>query len=231
MAGELLLTLDTATTAGSVALSRGEQLLGEVLIDTVATHSDRLLIQARQLLSDLGCELAEVDAFAVVDGPGSFTGLRVGIATAKGLAVACHRPLLGVSTLETLAAALPFCPLPVCALLDARKQEVYAATFDTSGGAPRPLDQPRAVSPQRLLEEIVTPTLFVGSGALAYASLLREQLGDRACFAPWPLHTPRASWAASVALPRLRAGESTNPALLLPRYLRLAEAEQNLLPR
>lgn len=228
MAGSLLLTLDTATTAGSVALSRGEQLLGEVLTDTVATHSDRLLIQARQLLTDLGVELMAVDAIAVVNGPGSFTGLRVGIATAKGLAVACRCPLIGVSSLEALAASLPFSPVPVCALLDARKKEVYAACFDTSYGMLHPLDEPRAVTPEQLLATLAAPTLFVGSGAVAYAELIRHRLGSHALFAPWPLHTPRASCAASVALQRLRCGKEHSPASLLPRYLRPSEAELNL---
>src|SRR5512146_683981 len=156
MVDPLLLTLDTSTTAGSVALSRGEQLLGEVLTDTVATHSDRLLIQARQLLADLNVSLEALDAVAIVNGPGSFTGLRVGMATAKGLASACRCPLVGVSSLETLAAGLPYSPVPVCALLDARKKEVYAARFDTASGIPHPLDASRAVAPQQFLAELPT---------------------------------------------------------------------------
>lgn len=225
MADELLLTIDTATSAGSVALSRGERLLGEIVIDADATHGDRILVSAQRLLADLGLDIAEIDAFAVVDGPGSFTGLRVGVATAKGLASACDRPLLGVSTLEALAQSLPFCTLPVCALLDARKKEVYAATFATSDGRLRPLDTARALPPRQLLASIAAPTLFVGSGALAYGELIRECLGAQAAFAPWPLHTPRASNAALVALERLRCGASGNAGALLPRYLRQSEAE------
>ena len=112
MAGELILTLDTSTTARSVALCQGERLLAEILVDSSANHSDQLLQHVQQLLTEQQCELAEIDAFAVTDGPGSFTGLRVGVAAAKGLARACHRPLFGVSTLHALAASLLWVTLP-----------------------------------------------------------------------------------------------------------------------
>ena len=225
MASELILTLDTSTTAGSVALSRGECLLAEIVVDSLANHSDRLLLQVQLLLTEQQCELAEIDAFAVIDGPGSFTGLRVGVAAAKGLARACNRPLFGVSTLHALAGALPYASLPVCALLDARKKEVYTATFSTADGSPALLDEPRAISPQRLLENMVAPALFIGSGAVLYHSLITERFGALAAFAPWPTHTPRASCAAPIALELLQSGAAGDPERLLPRYIRPSEAE------
>ena len=225
MAGELILTIDTSTTAGSVALCRGEQLLAEIVIDSLSNHSDRLLIHVQQLLTEQQCELAAIDAFAVIDGPGSFTGLRVGVAAAKGLARACNRPLYGISSLHTLAAALPYATLPVCALLDARKKEVYTATFSTAKGSPALLDEPRAITPQRLLETMAAPALFIGSGAILYRDLIVERFGVLAAFAPWPLHTPRASSAAPLALQLLRSGAEGDPEQLLPRYIRPSEAE------
>lgn len=225
MASELILTLDTSTTAGSVALCRGERLLAEILIDSLANHSDRLLLHVQLLLAEMKCELAEIDAFAVVNGPGSFTGLRVGVAAAKGLARACNRPLFAVSTLQTLAAALPFAALPVCAVLDARKKEVYTATFSTTDGSLCLLDQPRAISAQKWLEKMTDPVLFVGSGAVLYRDLITERFGALAAFAPWPLHTPRASCAATVALQQLRCDAEGNPEQLLPCYIRPSEAE------
>ena len=225
MTEELLLILDTATTAGSVALCCGERLLAEIVVDSLANHSDKLLLHVQQILQEQQCELSAIAAFAVIDGPGSFTGLRVGVAAAKGLARACHRPLFGVSSLHLLAAALPFVTLPVCALLDARKKEVYAATFSTANGSPCLLDEPRVLSPQRLLAEMTEPALFVGSGALLYRELIVERFGALATFAPWPLHTPRASSAAPLVLQQLRAGAQGDPELLLPRYIRPSEAE------
>lgn len=225
MPGELILILDTATTAVSVALSRGERLLAEIVVDSPLNHSDELLQQVERILADQQCSLAEISAFAVIDGPGSFTGLRVGVAAAKGLARACQRPLFGLSSLQLLAAAFPYATLPVCALIDARKKEVYAATFSTVTGSPLLLDQPGVLPPQRFLAEMTAPALFVGNGAVLYRQLIVERFGPLATFAPWPLHTPRASSAAPHILQRLRAGEKGDAALLLPRYIRPSDAE------
>ncbi|MBE0504207.1 MAG: tRNA (adenosine(37)-N6)-threonylcarbamoyltransferase complex dimerization subunit type 1 TsaB [Desulfuromonadales bacterium] len=225
MAGELILILDTATTAGSVALCRGERLLAEIVVDSSLNHSDKLLQQVEMILTEQRCSLAEISAFAVIDGPGSFTGLRVGVAAAKGLARACQRPLFSLSSLQLLAAALPYATLPVCALIDARKKEVYAATFSTATGSPAPLDQPCVLPPQRFLAEMKAPALFVGSGAVLYRDLIVERFGPLAIFAPWSLHTPRASSVAPHILQKLQAGESGDPELLLPRYIRPSDAE------
>jgi tRNA threonylcarbamoyladenosine biosynthesis protein TsaB len=222
---EVLLTIDTSTRAGSVAVSRGAALLGEILVEAESTHSDRLLVSVEQLLGDLALSLADCDAFAVVHGPGSFTGLRVGIATAKGLALGTGKPLLGVSSLATLAMAAPHSRYPVCALLDARKQEVYAGLFSWGGGLPQLLGAEAALSPERLLDGLHDETLFVGSGAVCYRTLIARRLGPRAHFLPWPLHAPRASLAAALALEQLRRGEGAGPECLQPRYLRLSEAE------
>lgn len=222
---ELLLTIDTATPTGSVAISRGEHLLGEVLLETGATHTDRLLLTVHQLLADLGLTLGEMDAFGVVLGPGSFTGLRVGIATVKGLALATGRPAAGVSSLAILAQGLPFSRYPVCALLDARKSEVYAGLFDCSQGRPRLLGPEVATAPEALLNRLTTATVFVGNGAEVYRTLIVRHLGALAHFAPWPLGAPRAALAAPLVLDRLRAGEGGGGEALLPRYMRLAEAE------
>jgi tRNA threonylcarbamoyladenosine biosynthesis protein TsaB len=221
----MLLIIDTATTAGSVALCRGEHLLAEIVVDSLANHSDMLLLHVEQILREQQSSLAEVAAFAVIDGPGSFTGLRVGVAAAKGLARACQRPLFGVSSLQLLACALPYAALPVCTLLDARKKEVYAATFSTETGSPSLLDEPRVLPPQRVLEEMTAPALFVGSGVILYRELIVARFGAQATFAPGPLHTPRASSAAPLVLQQLRAGSKGDPAELLPRYIRPSEAE------
>ena len=225
MTEELLLILDTSTTAGSVALCCGERLLAEIVVDSLANHSDKLLLHVQQILQEQQCELSAIAAFAVIDGPGSFTGLRVGVAAAKGLARACQRPLFGVSSLHLLAAALPCASMPVSILIDARKKEVYTATFSTATGSPLLLDAPRVLPPQQLLAEMAAPALFVGSGALLYRELIIARFGAQATFAPGPLHTPRASAAAPLVLQQLRAGASGDPELLLPRYIRPSEAE------
>lgn len=222
---ELLLTIDTSTPAGSVALSRGETLLGEILLNVPGTHTDRLLVTVRQLLADTGTTLGQVDAFGVVLGPGSFTGLRVGVATVKGLALGAERPVVGVSSLQTLALQLPCSRHPLCALLDARKQEVYAGLYGWEGGRPAPLRPEAVLPPEALLDTLEGEIVFVGDGAAVYRTLIARRLGARAHFAPWPLQPPRASLAACLALDALRRGETILPALLAPRYLRPSEAE------
>ncbi len=223
--GETLLTLDTATLAGSVAVTRGEQVLGEILLNVRSTHSERLLSSVEQLLSDVGLTLADIDAFGVVVGPGSFTGVRIGVATGKGLAMATGKPLVAVSSLESLAFNVPLCRFPVCALLDARKSEVYAGLYEWRQGLPALVRPEEALPPDRLLGLLEGEVAFVGDGALAYRSLIVERFAARAHFVPAPLNLPRASSAAAFALARLRNGEILSPEALSPVYLRPSEAE------
>lgn len=223
--GELLLTLDTSTQAGSVALTRGRKLVGELLINVKATHTDRLLGTVRQLLGDAGVGLDEIDAFGVVLGPGSFTGLRVGLATVKGLAMACGKPVLGVSSLRSLALQVPYARHPVCVMLDARKSEVYTGLYDWVTGRPVALVDEAVMAPEKMLGRIEGETVFIGDGAVAYQTLIVRQLGSRAHFVPWHLNLPRASSAAVVALEDLQEGRSVPLELLRPVYIRPSEAE------
>jgi len=222
---ELLLTVDTATPCGSVAVSRGETILGEVLLNIKSNHTDRLLVIIGQLLTDVGVATGDLDGFGVVVGPGSFTGLRVGVATVKGLALALDRPVAGISSLRTLAMQVPFPRHPLCVLLDARKKEVYAGLFAWEGGMPVPLAGESVLPPEKLLQNLEGDILFAGDGALAYRTLIVRHLGARAHFVPWPLNLPRASSAAALALDDLRQGQTIPLELLTPRYIRLSEAE------
>jgi tRNA threonylcarbamoyladenosine biosynthesis protein TsaB len=220
-----LLLVNTATAAGSVALTAGETLVGEVLLNLSSTHSDRLLPSISQLLTDTGTTLTDLDAIGVVTGPGAFTGLRVGVATVKGLALATGKPTIGVSSLQALAMQVPGTLLPVCALLDARKQEVYAGLYRWQGGLPLPRHPERVTPPDLLLEGLEGTVLFVGDGAVAYRTLIVRRLGPRAHFAPWPCHTLRASSCGPLVLAALAAGETQSAAALAPVYVRPSEAE------
>jgi tRNA threonylcarbamoyladenosine biosynthesis protein TsaB len=228
---ELLLTIDTATRAGSVAVSRGETVLGEILLNAGSNHTDRLLLSLQQLLGDLQLTPEQFDAFAVVRGPGSFTGLRVGVATVKGLALATGKPVIALSSLELLAMQAPLARYPVCALLDARKQEVYSCLYHWEGGRPQPLGPELVQPPERLLHSLQEEVLFVGDGCQTYRTLIVRQLGPRAHFLPWPCHLPRASSGAALALSALRRGETLSGAALSPCYIRPSEAEINWLRR
>lgn len=222
-----LLTIQTATPAGSVALTTGEQLLGELSLDVRRPHGSWLLGVIEQLLEAAGMAVADLDGFGVTVGPGSFTGLRVGLATIKGLAMATGKPIAGVSTLQTLAMQVPFAALPLCTLLDARKQEIYAGQFLWQAGWPQPIGVERVLPPELLLAGITEATLFVGDGVTAYRTLITRQLGPRAHFLPAAYAPPRAAHAALLARRAFLAGAAQSPAAVNPVYIRPSEAEIN----
>lgn len=223
----ILLTLQTAVPAGSLAVTAGRRLLAEINLDGAGTPTEWLLPTIEDLLRKAGLDMARVDAVAAVRGPGSFTGLRVGLATAKGLAMAAGCPLLGVSSLKCLAMQVPYAALPVCAMIDARKKEVYAAVYRWEAGQPRQMGDERVIAPEALIEELSGEVLFVGGGASVYRTLIVRRMADRAHFAPALLNYPRAGAAAALALGEWESGNHLTPEELVPVYLRLSEAEMN----
>jgi tRNA threonylcarbamoyladenosine biosynthesis protein TsaB len=226
-----ILTIQTATPAGSVALTDGSRLLGELFLDTRRPHGGWLLGAVEQLLTAAGMTVHEIDGFGVTVGPGAFTGLRVGLATVKGLALATGKPIAGVSTLQALALQAPYSMFPVCAVLDARKKEVYAGLFTWEDGAPRPVGPERVLAPEQLLAELTGPALFIGDGAIVYRTLIARQVGDRAHFVPDMYAPPRAAHAALLAMRRFTAGEAQSAAVINPVYIRPSEAELNQISR
>lgn len=224
----LILTIQTASPAGSLALTSGRQLLAELNLDVRQTPTEWLLPSIETVLGRADRRKQDLDAIAVVCGPGSFTGLRVGLATAKGLALAIGCPLLGVSSLQCLAMQLPFAAHPVCVMLDARKQEVYTARYAWQKGFPERLSAETVMRPERLLDDLPEETLFVGSGAAVYRSLIVRRMAGRAHFAPEFLNLPRASAAAALALNAWESGQHFSADELMPNYLRPSEAELNL---
>ena len=213
-----VLAVDTSTMAGGVALLDGDRVIGESLLDVRTTHSERLMIAVDRVLADAGWTIAGVDGFAVAIGPGSFTGLRIGLAAVKGLALAIDRPIAAVPTLEAMAAALPCASRPVCPVLDARKGEVYASLFRWDGLVLRREWDDLALSPDALAARLHEPVLGVGDGV----ALVRS---------PWitparPVRRgPPAAVVASLGADRLRVGDTVPAAALVPFYLRPSEAE------
>jgi len=224
---DLLLAIDTSTPAGSVALFDGEQLLAEYFRRLPGTHSDWLLQAIEDVFAQAGAAASDLQLVAVVQGPGSFTGLRVGMATAKGLAIGTGVSVVGVSSLAALAGDLPFARFPVCCMLDARKKEVYAGLYDTSHGTPVPLGEERVLPPELLLENLSGDVLFTGDGALVYRTLIVARLGRRAHFAPATHGVPRARQIAVLAREQYAEDETPSLANLKPIYLRASEAEIN----
>ena len=220
---DVILALDTATPVGSVALCAAEGIVVSRYFDVGLQHSQRLFSEVEAALEAADIDVGEVRAVAVAIGPGSFTGLRIGLSAAKGLCLAAGKDLVTVSTLETLAARLPFAHVPVCTVLDARKREVYAALYDTKTGVPVELAPPRAIAPAQLAEERANaPTIFTGDGATAYRELLASD--PAAQFAPLPCARPDAGTIGWLALPKLENGQTADLDSVEPEYLRSPDA-------
>lgn len=219
-----LLTIDTSTSTCSVALTIGERLVAEYLLSLEKAAAARLLACVEGVLGEAGLTVSDLDGIGVALGPGSFTGLRIGIATAKGLALAADKPVTGFSSLAMLAMNIPWGACPVCPMFDARKKEVYTALYECRD-FPVPVIADSAVSPGVFLEKLDGATIFVGEGALVYRELIVARLGDKALFAPSAAHPPRASQGALLARRAFDQGGGIPLAALVPRYIRPSEAE------
>ena len=220
-----ILALDTATPTGSVALLDGHKLVAEILLNVKAVHSERLLDQVQQVLEAGSLTLEDLDLIAVVRGPGSFTGLRIGLATAKGLAQAAKLPLMGISSLQLLAMNLPLCQLPICTFLDARKNEVYTALYQWVDGIPVSIGPELVLPPERALNRLQGNLALVGDAVQLYSSLVTEILGERVHLPASIHHQPRASSAAALASRLFRPELPLDAALLTPVYIRPSDAE------
>jgi tRNA threonylcarbamoyladenosine biosynthesis protein TsaB len=210
-----VLAVDTTTPRGSLAVIDGEELLGEVRLLSQAGHSARLLPAVAFLLEGLGLRPADLHGFAVALGPGSFTGLRVGISTVQGLALAAGRPSLGLSALDVLAHRICGSAELLVPLMDAYRDEVFAATYDTEA---RQMSPPVAAVLESVLEGLPAGSLaLAGDGAQRYRDRIRVRRPD-ALFPGRSLFL--ASTLARLAEPRLAAGEGGGPEALRPLYLR-----------
>ncbi len=217
--------IETASARVSIAVTRDGLLLDERSLPAPGGSQNRLLLpQFEQSLAASGVSLEELSLIATTAGPGSFTGVRSGLALVQGLALAKQIPCQSVSTLALVAASLPYARQPVCVMLDARKQEVYTGRYQV-GLIPEALDVERAATPQSVIEQINEPTIFVGDGALLYRNLLVESLGSRALFAPPLMTIPRAALGCLLAEARFATEGSCPISQLTPCYLRLSEAE------
>lgn len=232
----LILAIDSATPVAGVALLNENGLIREEFVNYKKTHSETLMPMVDEVLLKCECRLADVSAIAVTLGPGSFTGLRIGLATVKGLSLASGKPIVSVSTLDVLAHNICCSEALVCPLLDARKQEVYTAFYDVSGDYPLQLSEEMACSPgefvQRAREAADTAHkntfILVGDGYRPYEEFFRQELGDSLRQVPAHLMLPRAAALASLAAVKLKKAEFDDVFTLRPHYVRLSEAEYRL---
>jgi tRNA threonylcarbamoyladenosine biosynthesis protein TsaB len=220
-----ILGIETSTKTGSVAVVSDEGVIAQYSLNIEVTHSERLMSTVDRVLTDTGLAAADLDGFSVAIGPGSFTGLRIGISTVKGLALALDRPVAAVPTLLALAWNLPYAVCPVCPLLDARKNEVYAALYTFTGGSFSQLMPETAIAIGELAGKISGETLFTGEAARLYRAEIEKRFGDRARFAPLSAALPSAAVVAEIGLGMIKSGNRADPDSLIPLYIRRPEAE------
>ena len=228
-----ILSFETSAKAASVALTDGGKLLAESYQNTGLTHSQTLMVMAQDLLKSCGLTARDVEAVAVAAGPGSFTGVRIGVAAAKGFAWGGELPCYGVSTLEAMARTLGVWQGYIVPAMDARRSQVYTAVFHAQQGNLTRVEDDMAISLQELGEKIKNyeETIFlVGDGALLCYNTLLEEVPGLVLPPEHRMHQ-RASGVALAAQVMLDAGTPGNGAELTPNYLRLSQAERERMAR
>ena len=228
-----ILAMESSAVACSVCLTEDDFLIAQSYENSGLTHSVTLLPMAEEMLKRVGVPMEAVDVFAVAAGPGSFTGVRIGVSACKGLGWALDKPCAKVSTLEAMAWGMVSLPGRLCPVMDARREQVYNALFSSDGERIVRLCPDRAIGLDELAEELraVGETQFlVGDGAVLCYNALRERgLDVRLC---GPNLRFQSAWGvARAAWEQAKAGELVSAAQLVPNYLRLSQAERERLER
>ena len=229
----LILAFETSAKAGSVALLEGGKLLGESYQNTGLTHSQTIMTMAEDLLKASGKTPQDVQAVAVAAGPGSFTGVRIGVAAAKGFAWGAEIPCYGVSTLEAMAAGLGVWEGVIVCTMDARRNQVYNAIFKAEKGVLTRLCEDRAISLEELKEELLKmegPLYLVGDGSNLTYTTLQDSVSGMVLPPEHKMHQ-RAVGVGLLAAAMAEKGEPGNAGELTPNYLRLSQAERERLAR
>lgn len=199
-------------------------MLAELTTCIQKTHAERLLPSIQSLLKTIGAKADDIDSFALTIGPGSFTGLRIGLSTIKGLAWSLKKPVVGVSTLQALAMNVPYSDMQICPVLDARKKEVYAGIYRFQDSECLCIMPDAAISPTTLIEQIQEPTIFTGDGIQVFKSQI-SSLKSQIVFAPSHLWPIKASNIGLLAWKRFKSGNMDKPENIRLNYLRPSEAE------
>lgn len=221
-----VLGVDTSTSCGSVGLINDGEVISDYLLNIQGTHSERLLVAIELVLREARCPIESIDGWTISLGPGSFTGLRIGLSTVKGLAFATGKPVAGVSTLDVLASQIASTPHLICPILDARKKEVYTAFYRyEEGNLLKRLSPYQTMRPEDLVQKIKEETIFLGEGVKTYRGFLLNSLPSWSIFPPDSLHYPRGAMVAKLGSELLQKGVGFDISTLIPIYVRSSEAE------
>ena len=222
-----ILGIDTSSPTGSVALVDNDDVISESLLNSSKNYSDKLLIEVDAILNSSKTKLNQIDGFVITTGPGSFTGLRVGMSLLKGLILATQKPFASVNTLDAYSETVQPGPYAICPVLDARKKEVYTALYNSENGLCVRETPDQAITPRELCDQIKKPTVFVGNGLVAYQELLSSLLKKNYIHnAPIKKLTVAAS-AILIASRDLKNNLQNDLDSLTINYIRPSEAELN----
>jgi len=232
----LVLAVDSATPVAGVALVDENKVIKEEFINYKKTHSETLMPVIDRVFKECECGIDDLSVIAITIGPGSFTGLRIGMAAVKGLSLASGKPLVGVSTLDVLAHNISGSNALVCPLLDARKQEVYAAFYDVMGRYPKRLSELMACSPEDFVISALKTmesnkrdrVILLGDGYYPYRDYFQQVLGSKLLSIPIQLMLPKASALGSLGIEKAKQEKFEDVFKLRPIYIRLSEAEYRL---
>ncbi|MFJ7936722.1 tRNA (adenosine(37)-N6)-threonylcarbamoyltransferase complex dimerization subunit type 1 TsaB [Sporosarcina sp. NPDC096371] len=223
------LGIDTANTPLSIAIVKDGELLVEETSSMAINHSLRAMPAIEELLAKVGIKPTDIDAIAVSEGPGSYTGVRIGVTIAKTLAWTLDKPLVGVSSLKVLAANVLFFNGIICSVVDARRNNVYAGAYHSNDGELTAVIEDGHYSLEEVIQKLGKqdgPIVFVGKDAGMHEQQLVEKLGKRAMIAPLHFNLPRASSLVYIAA---QSGQESDVHAFVPEYRRMAEAEANWL--
>ncbi len=222
-----ILAADTSTSVNSLAVCEDDRILVETIVDCPRAHAERIMNTVDWVLEEANLTLSDLDALAVSVGPGSFTGLRIGVAAFKGLAFATNLQLVPVPTLDAMTHLTPFRDGVVCPVLDARMKQVFGAVFSFESGKRLKLTPDKVCSIEDLVQGLEGKIAFFGDGADAYSERILAKVPD-AFLLGGLSSVPRASAVATEAAELLKNGVDTDPARVAPVYLRKSQAEENL---
>lgn len=224
-----ILAIDTSSMVASVAVMDEEKLSAEYTVNHEKTHSEQLMPIIHRTLKGCDMSIGDIEAIAVASGPGSFTGLRIGAATAKGLAYACNIDIVAVPTLDGLAFNLPYCQGLICPIMDARRGQVYTALYKWERGNLSKVKPHCAVPISELIEGLKAQgekVIFLGDGVPVHRHTIEGLLKGQAGFAPNNANRQRASSIAALALELIKKGGAQKGHTFVPFYLRKSQAER-----
>lgn len=224
-----ILSLDTSALVAAVAVTEDDRLLGEYMLNHRKTHSQQLIAMIRELLDSLELAPGDMDVFAASTGPGSFTGLRIGVTTIKAMAYATGKPVVSVPTLDAMAYNIPISSFTICPVMDARNNQVYTALYDWKDNAQKRITEYLGIPISelvKLIKDRSKKVIFVGDAAKMHEEYFKHELGDDCEIAPGNLQLQRASSVAHIAYLKAMDKDTESCFDMVPYYLRKSQAER-----